>query len=100
MQSKYYHKRPDELEAFENDPDAQLWNYEYVRNRYWTSLRPEPQKTEFKGIERIQLGKLPPYTYKNCFEKQQKTYLEVKNERARAKERKEKSKILSRIVKR
>lgn len=83
MKSKYIHLKPDELEAYENNPDAPQWDYEYIRNKYWQKAVLPPQKDHFKGIERIQLGKLPPGTYKNCFEKQQKTYLELKAERER-----------------
>lgn len=85
MKSKYIHLKPDELEAYENNPDAPQWDYEYTRNKYWHQAVLPPQKEHFKGIERIQLGKLQPDTYKNTFEKQQKTYLELKAERARKK---------------
>lgn len=85
MKSKYIHLKPDELEAYENNPDAPQWDYEYIRNKFWKQAVLPPQKEHFPGIERIQLGKLQPDTFKNPFEKQQKTYLELKAERARAK---------------
>jgi hypothetical protein len=85
MKNKYKFEKPDELQEFENNADAPLWDYEYIRNKYWKQLPLKPEKEEFKGIERIQLGKLHRITYKNCFEKQQKTYLELKKEREQKK---------------
>ena len=81
MKSKYIYEKPDDLEAYENNADAEQWNYEYIRNKYWHAMTLPPEQDHFKGIERIQLGKLPPRTRTNIFEKQQKTYLELKKER-------------------
>lgn len=81
MQSKYYYNRPEDLEAFENNPDSELWDYEQRRDTYWTKMVLPPERTTFKGIERYQFGKLPPMTKKDMFEKQSKTYLELRDTR-------------------
>lgn len=84
MKSKYIHLKPDELEAYQNNPDAPQWDYEYIRKKYWHKMELPPQKEDFPGIERIQLGKMQPDTYENPFgEKQLKTYLQMKAERER-----------------
>lgn len=81
MQSKYYYNRPDDLEAIENDPDSELWDYERLRDKFWTKMTLPAERNQFKGIERYQFGKLPPMTKKNIFEEQSRTYLELRDKR-------------------